>query len=88
MINTAHAHKSDVIFYIFPRPSEQKKSKKRRPKMSKIASRGPALIHNNIIGIYDTNDISSNFTRPNHDDAPKALHECVFLKSGNELAGD
>ena len=44
MITTAHAHKSGVIFYIFTRPFKQKKIKKLRPKMTKIASRGSVLI--------------------------------------------
>ena len=39
MITTAHAHKSGVIFHVFPRPFKQKKIKKLRPKMTKIASR-------------------------------------------------
>ena len=43
MITTAHAHKSGVIFHFFPRPFKQKKIKALRPKMTKIASRGPAL---------------------------------------------
>ena len=44
MITTAHAHKSGVIFYIFPRAFNQKKKiNALRPKMTKIASGGPAL---------------------------------------------
>ena len=43
VIITAHAHKSGVIFHIFPRAFKPKKNKALRPKMTKIASRGPAL---------------------------------------------
>ena len=42
VITTAHAHESGVIFYIFEELSN-KKIKALRPKMTKIASRGPAL---------------------------------------------
>ena len=41
VITTAHAHKSGVIFHFFPRAFKQKKIKALRPKMTKIASRGP-----------------------------------------------
>ena len=47
MITTAHAHKSGVIFHLFPRAFKQKKIQALRPKMTKIALRGgggPALI--------------------------------------------
>ena len=40
--HTAHAHKSDVIF-IFSKSFQAKKNKALRSKMTKIASRGPAL---------------------------------------------
>ena len=44
VINTAHAHKSGVIFHLFSRAFKQKKIKALRPKMTKKASReGPAL---------------------------------------------
>ena len=43
VITTVHVHKSGVIFHIFPRPSKQNNFKKLRPKMTKIAWRGPAL---------------------------------------------
>ena len=62
MITTAHAHKSGVIFHIFPRAFKQKKIKALRPKMTKIASRprgggggGPALINiQNLRACYRT----------------------------------
>ena len=45
VISAAHAHKRDVIFYIFQELSNQKKIKALRPKMTEIASRGgPALL--------------------------------------------
>ena len=40
VITTAHAHKSSVIFHIFPRSFKQKKIKALQPKMTKIALRG------------------------------------------------
>ena len=43
VITTAHAHKSGVIFHFFQELSNKKKIKDLRPKMTKIASRGPAL---------------------------------------------
>ena len=43
VITTAHAHKSGVIFHFFLRAFKQKKIKAPPPKMTKIASRGPAL---------------------------------------------
>ena len=45
VITTAHAHKSGVIFPIFPRAFKQKKKiKALQPKMTEIASKGgPAL---------------------------------------------
>ena len=43
VITTAHAHKSGVIFHIFPRAFKQKKIKALWPKMTKIASRGSCL---------------------------------------------
>ena len=47
VITTPHAHKSGVIFHIFPRAFKQnKKIKALRPKMTEIAPRGgggPAL---------------------------------------------
>ena len=51
MITTAHAHKSGVIFHIFPRAFKKKKIKALRPKMTKIASRGggPALTQPMIV---------------------------------------
>ena len=39
----AHAHKNVVIFHFFQELSSKKKIKALRPKMTKIASRGPAL---------------------------------------------
>ena len=43
VITTAHAHKSGVIFHIFQEPSNEKKIKALRPKMTKIATRGSCL---------------------------------------------
>ena len=42
VITTAHAHKSGVIFHFFQELSN-KKIKALRPKMTKIASRGPGM---------------------------------------------
>ena len=43
-MTTAHAHKSGVIFHFFSKTFQTKKKiKALRPKMTKIASRGPAL---------------------------------------------
>ena len=44
VITTVHAHKSGVIFFYFSKSFQTTKYKALRPKMTKIASRGPALI--------------------------------------------
>ena len=51
VITTAHAHKSGVIFYFFPRPFKQKKIKALQPKMTKIASRGSFKVLIHTVGI-------------------------------------
>ena len=46
VVTTAHAHKSGVIFHIFPRAFKQKKIKALWLKMTKIASKGSCLNFN------------------------------------------
>ena len=52
VITTAHAHKSGVIFHILPRPFEQKRGKKLRPKMTEIASRGGSCLKPSCLNEY------------------------------------
>ena len=60
VITTAHAHKSGVIFHIFPRSFQttKKKIKELQPKMTKIASGGPAL----KVGVWG--NYCGSMTRP------------------------
>ena len=52
VITSAHAHKSGVIFHIFPRAFKQKKITALRPKMAKIASRGSYLKMFQLFGLH------------------------------------
>ena len=51
MITTAHAHKSGVIFIFFSRAFKPKKNKELLRKMTKIASRGPALYNSTVLSL-------------------------------------
>ena len=67
VITTAHAHKSGVIFHIFPRAFKQnKKNKALRPKMTKIASRGGG-------GVLPLGSAVSHHKNHHHDQEFKAV---------------